>query len=348
MTATTHIAHTRRFSRGTSLLVLAVLAVAISLTPTLSLGSAQAGRANGSYSWPVRPFNRQHPIRGYLGDPRMAFIGPPTARTLMSGSGTFSFHFGVDIAAPDGTPVYPVRSGTVAIVNSEAVQVSSGDGFAAQYWHIVPQVRNGQQVVAYRTVLGRITRAAHHVHFTELENGAAVNPLAPGHLAPYSDRTKPTVSSITFRRTLSGAPLLNEFVSGRVYLVADVLDKPAMPVRAPKRWRNMPVTPALVTWRIEQLQTGRVVVPRTVAFDVRHTIPSNDSFRAFYAPGTHQNMPQFATKRFWWMPGKYLIRLGPAAFDTHRLRNSVYRVVVTATDSRGNQSSGSESFTVNN
>ena len=348
MTTNSHIRHTRHIGRGTIVLILAVLAGALSLTSVLSLGSAQASRTTGSYGWPVKPFDRQHPIRGYFGDPRTVFTGAPSARKLMSGNGAFSFHFGVDIAAPDRTPVYPVRSGTVTALTSEWVRVSSGDGFEAEYWHIDHVVHVGQQVTAHQTVLGRILKASHHVHFSERANGRWVNPLAAGHLGPYQDHTRPVVSSITFRRTPAGAPMLNEFVSGRIHLVADVFDEPAMPVQSPKRWRGMPVSPALVTWRIERLQTGKVVVSRTTAFDVRWTIPANDSFRAIYAPGTHQNMPQFTTRRFWWMPGKYLVDLAHGTFDTHRLHNGVYRAVVTATDTRGNQASGSESFTVTN
>jgi peptidase M23-like protein len=347
-TKTSHTGHTRRIGRGTILLVVALAAIGISSTSILSLGSAQATPSTGSYSWPVKPFNRQHPIRGYFGDPRTVFTGAPSARKLMSGAGTLSFHFGVDIAAPDRTPVYPVRSGRVTALNGEWVRVSSGDGFEAEYWHIDHVVHVGQQVTAYQTVLGRILKASHHVHFSERSNGRWVNPLAPGHLSPYQDHTRPVVSSITFRRTPGAAPRLNEFVSGRMHLIADVFDEPAMPVQSPRSWRGMPVSPALVTWSIERLQTGRVVVPSRTAFDVRRTIPDNGAFGAFYAPGTHQNMPQFTTRRFWWMPGKYLFDLGHGTFDTHRLHNGVYRLVVTATDTRGNRASGSESFTVTN
>ena len=33
-----------------------------------------------SYGWPVKPFNRQHPVRGSFGDPRSVFRGTPTLR----------------------------------------------------------------------------------------------------------------------------------------------------------------------------------------------------------------------------------------------------------------------------
>ena len=151
----------------------------------------------------------------------------------MRGPGAFSFHFGVDIAAPDGTAVYAVRSGTASIANDECVGVLSDSGFSAQYWH--------------KTVLGHIAKGSHHVHLTELHNRLPVNPLAPGHLTPYADHTTPTVSSISFRNAPAGREIAPEFLRGRVYMVVDAHDMPAMPVRSPARWRDLPVAPALLT-----------------------------------------------------------------------------------------------------
>ena len=47
------------------------------------------------YGWPLRPFNQQHAIRGAFGDPRF-------------GAQQRNFHFGIDIPARGGTPVYAV------------------------------------------------------------------------------------------------------------------------------------------------------------------------------------------------------------------------------------------------
>ena len=51
---------------------------------------AFAGGAS-AYGWPVRPFNKQHPIRGGFGDPRtvfsLGFFSNP-----WEGPGSFSFH----------------------------------------------------------------------------------------------------------------------------------------------------------------------------------------------------------------------------------------------------------------
>ena len=238
--------------------------------------------------------------------------------------------------------------GIATVVNHEAVGVSTEDGSAMQYWHIAPAVRTGEQVVAYQTVIGHVTKAAHHVHLTELRDGQALNPLAPGHLTPYADHTTPVVSAITARHGPAGREIAPEFVTGRVHLIADAHDLPAMPVLSPARWRGLPVAPALVRWRIERVKTGKVVVSERTAFDVRSTLPSNDAFWKYYARGSHQNMLQFTTRRYWEQPGKYLFRLTRGAFDTRRLHDGLYRVVVTVTDTRGNGSPSRQLITVYN
>jgi len=47
-------------------------------------------------------------------------------------------------------------------------------------------------------------------------------------------------------------------------------------------------------------------------------------------------------------PGVYLFRLAPGGFDTRRLPDDVYELVVTATDIRGNHSSTLQRFSVHN
>jgi murein DD-endopeptidase MepM/ murein hydrolase activator NlpD len=57
--------------------------------------------AQPAYLWPLKPFDKQHPVRGFFCDPRIA-------------AGGKTFHFGIDIAAPAGTPVYAVAPGSVS------------------------------------------------------------------------------------------------------------------------------------------------------------------------------------------------------------------------------------------
>ena len=75
-----------------------------------------------AYPWPVEPFDRQHAIRGNFGDPR-------TLRGSIDAAGwnPLSFHSGVDIQAPDGTPVYAVEGGEVAITEPYAIAVGTPD-----------------------------------------------------------------------------------------------------------------------------------------------------------------------------------------------------------------------------
>ena len=78
---------------------------------------------SSSYGWPVKPFDRQHPVRGSFGDPRSVFRGDPTLRGLMTSRCACSHHAGIDISAADGTAVYAVRSGIVRIVTPQWVEV---------------------------------------------------------------------------------------------------------------------------------------------------------------------------------------------------------------------------------
>jgi murein DD-endopeptidase MepM/ murein hydrolase activator NlpD len=316
------------------------------LTGAFSLSAGRAAASAPSYGWPVKPFDRAHAVRANFGDPRTVFHGPPTQRALMTSGGTFSFHFGIDISVPDGTAVYAVRSGTVRLLSPRTVQVTSGDGFATQYWHIVPSVRPGQNAVAYVTVLGRVMKGYEHVHFTELDHGRPVNPLAPGHIAPYDDDAAPVIRGISLRAGETPLELLPESVSGRIVPVANVYDMPALPVAG--LWAGLPVAPALVTWRIEGAKDGRIVSPERTALDVRRTIPSNRYFWRYYARGSRQNMCPFAAQRAWRTSGAYLYRLTRAPLDTTRFPNGIYRLVVTAADIRGNETSQAEVFVIRN
>jgi murein DD-endopeptidase MepM/ murein hydrolase activator NlpD len=304
----------------------------------------QSGRSF-SYGWPVKPFDRQHPVRGNFGDPRSVFRGAPTRAGLMNSQCACSYHQGIDIAANDGAAVYAVRDGTVRIVTLDRVEVDSGEGVAFQYWHIAAQVRTGDRVQAGREVLGHILRGSEHVHLTELKDGKAVNPLASGHIGPYADNTTPAVSSITFRRHDTGPELLPEYVHGSVEIVAAAADTPALTV--PGRWTNLPVTPAKLTYRITSFPAGDTVVAETTAMDVTGTLPATNDIWHTYARGTHMNMVQMGVHRYWYEPGAYLFKLA-ASFDTRRLKDGVYRLTVTAWDTAGNHSATGQIFQVHN
>ena len=329
----------------------AAIASLVAATLLLSAAAATAAAStsqhtSSTYPWPVKPFDQPHPVRGSFGDPRTLFHGPPTQRTLESGSGSFTFHTGVDISAPDGTAVYPVVSGTVAFTMRDWLAVDSGDGRVFQYWHITPAVAKGAHVEAGQTVLGQIRRGSGHVHLTEIDGGVTTNPLAPGHLSPYTDTTVPTASAIEFRASVAGRDLMPELLRGRVEILATVRDMPTLPV--PGAWADLPVMPALVTWTIERAGTHTLVGPTHTAFDVRSTLPSPTAFWHVYARGTHQNMSVFGKHYSYMQPGVYTLRLAPGGFDTHALKDGVYELAVTTTDIRGNRSTTVQRFSIHN
>ena len=137
------------------------------------------------YQWPLRPFDRPHPVRGYFNDPRI------------SGSSR-AFHFGIDIAAPNDTAVYAVRAGVVHRHGPQALSVLDGD-VSFGYWHIIPAVRHHQHIQRHQLV-GHIAAPWLHVHFDERRAGLYRDPLRPGALIPWQDTTRPRVTSIVFSR----------------------------------------------------------------------------------------------------------------------------------------------------
>jgi hypothetical protein len=266
----------------------------------------------GSYGWPVRPFNRQHPVRAYFDDPRIG----RTARL---------FHFGIDIAASDGAAVYAVEPGRVWVHGESVAVVSAGRVFG--YWHIVPAVATSQYVGRHQ-LLGHIGKGWGHVHFAESINRQYRNPLRPGALAPYRDTTAPTIVA-------AGADGRSQVVRGRVTLVANAFDTTAP--RVPGAWRDEPVTPALVSWR---LLTGDSASRRwRTAADFRSTFMPAVAFSRIYAASTTQNhMGE---------PGLYCFNLA-RGFDTRSLPDGTYRLQVAIQDSRANRSVASVQLTIAN
>ena len=320
-----------------------VLVLAAALIP-----SPQASATSRGYGWPVKPFDRPHPVRGGFGDPRTVFESLPSQSAVLTGSGKFSFHFGVDIAAPNGTPVYPVISGIVRLVEygkpREHVEVAGEDGRWYHYWHIRPRVRVGQRVEARNTVLGTILAPYKHVHFAEFRGHQPVNPIASGHLTPYADTTTPEVTSISVRESDVGPAVMPSLIRGRVVFVAEAYD--TRELRIPGVWNDMPVTPARVSWQLTSLTTKRAA--GGVAADFRTTTPSNGRFWSYYARGTYQNMSVFGSHYSWAQPGSFLFRLTRSSFDTRSVPDGVYDLVVTASDLAGHSSSRSLRLTIRN
>jgi murein DD-endopeptidase MepM/ murein hydrolase activator NlpD len=305
MTTSWLTSHTRRTRRGRAL-------VAALVCTFVSAGHANAARP--SYSWPVKPFDRQHPIRSFFGDPR---IGPGDDGRL-----EHTFHFGIDIHAHSGTAVYATVDGVVSFnpLHSDVVLVTARGGTIHEYWHVRPAVRGGQWVTARHTVVGHVS-CCDHVHFAERHGTTYVNPLRVGGLGPYRDRTCPFVRDFAVQR--DDRPLRTHRVSGRVDLVVEAYD-PA-PMALPEPWTGNPVTPARLSWRL--IHNGRQVTPWVTAIDFRRTEPPDSAYDSVYAVWTRQNKRAH--------PGRYRFVLA-TGWDSRRLADGRYEIDVEAADTKGN------------
>jgi murein DD-endopeptidase MepM/ murein hydrolase activator NlpD len=297
-----------RVVRGPLRLLIALSALAL-LVPA----------AASAYGWPIKPFYQQHLVRGYFNDPRL--------------SGDESgFHFGVDISAPDGTPVYAIDPGTVRLHGQTVSIVPKRGGHRLSYWHVVPAVAKGQRVRRHQ-LIGRVVAGAEHVHLAEYQNGTYINPLRLGGLAPYIDDTVPQVPSLTFYS--GGRPIAPEAVTGTVDITAEAFDTPPVPIPLP--WNQAIFTPSLIRWRIVQ---GQNTIRRwETPVDFRTFLLPMDLFTFVYAPGTFQNK---AGRR-----GRYDFYLAHQ-FDTRVLPNGSYVLQVDALDEQENVGQALFAFTVRN
>ena len=269
-----------------------------------------------AYGWPVKPFHRQHPVRGFFGDPRIGM----TPKGMHSG-----FHFGIDISCANGTPVYATLDGTVRLESfrPEVVAIVGRDGRTEfEYWHIRPAVANGTRVSAYRTLIGWTQPPWEHVHFSERRDGVYVNPLRPGALGPFADATRPWLKEL--RADADGAVLSTRSIRGTVDLVVEAYDE--TPIRVPGRWGGKPVTPALLRWRVLSTR-GRVMQGWRTAIDHRLVKPDDSAYTSQYAQWTRQN------KRG--RPGRYRFVLAQR-WDTRTLADARYTVEIAASDVSGN------------
>ena len=101
-------------------------------------------------------------------------------------SGTRKFHYGVDLAAPTGRPIYATRAGVVDTASYQAggagnyVQINHGDGYKSIYMHMTHYVVSVGQYVSQGQVIGYCGSTGGstgpHLHFGISYNGTYVNP----------------------------------------------------------------------------------------------------------------------------------------------------------------------------
>lgn len=102
-------------------------------------------------------------------------------------AGASSFHQGVDLSAPQGTPVYATRAGRVTVASYSGgagyyVTINHLDGFSSIYMHLNNYVVSAGQTVSAGQLIGYVGNSGiatgYHLHFGIAYNGAYVNPAS--------------------------------------------------------------------------------------------------------------------------------------------------------------------------
>lgn len=99
--------------------------------------------------------------------------------------GDWRFHYGIDLAAPSGTPIYATRAGRVTRTTYDSssgyyVVLDHGDGFESKYLHMTHYIVSPGQSVSAGQVIGYVgstgASTGAHLHFSIMYNGQHVNP----------------------------------------------------------------------------------------------------------------------------------------------------------------------------
>ena len=308
--------------------------------------------------WPVRPHNRQHPIRGSFLDPR-----PDPERGAI-------YHDGIDVAVRDDRPergaptgrthrVYAIEGGPVFLATPSGVRGFVHVGHFG-YGHVDAAVLTGE-IVTPGQHIGWTCKNDWHVHLSEFvfTSGGGrlmVNPLRPGgKLHPFVDAAAPEIREIRFYTPAAPAwgrrpntsvarlpPAGERLNRDRLVGLVDVRVRVSDPQTfigwfQELPWLASPHHPFRLAVRIVAVPSGRVVRRREV-FRAEQLLGL--SAGRHFAPGTEQNLPANGCMRLHSSvrcDGRYWFRLFPLRYwDTASLPDGRYRLEVRAWDVAGN------------
>jgi hypothetical protein len=318
--------------------------------------------------WPVRPHDRQHPIRGSFLDPRP----DPSLGAI--------YHDGIDIAVRDDRPeqghppdrthrVYAIEGGPVSFATPLGRRGNVRIGHFG-YGHVEPVVGMGE-VVAPGQHIGWTCAGDWHVHLTEFiptsGDPVRVNPLRPGgKVAPFVDTAPPAIREIRFytmanpdwgRRPLTSVarlpPAGQRIPRDRLFGRVDVRVRADDPQSFIGWFADLPHLaaphhPFRLAVSVFEDGTDRLV-RRREAYRAEQVL--DQPAGRHFAPGTEQNLPAGGCMRRHEdlrCDGIYWFRVFPQGWDTRRHPDGRYRVRVRVWDVAGNLSEANVLATVDN
>ncbi len=116
-----------------------------------------------------------------------SYVSSPFGEREAPTAGASSYHQGIDLAAPENTPIVASRSGTVltATYGSSGgfqVIIDHGDGYKSYYLHMIRYVVGSGQKVSQGQVIGYVgstgISTGNHLHFGIRTSSGYVNPAA--------------------------------------------------------------------------------------------------------------------------------------------------------------------------
>ena len=146
--------------------------------PATQPGSSGGGTSSGGSSGGVSS-------SGWLVPCAYRMVSSPFGERTAPTAGASTNHQGVDLSAPQGTPIYASRTGivTTATYGKSAgyyVSINHGDGFSSIYMHMTHFVVSVGQAVSAGQVIGYVgstgVSTGPHLHFGISYNGVYVNP----------------------------------------------------------------------------------------------------------------------------------------------------------------------------
>jgi len=230
--------------------------------------------------YPLLPQNQQHYINGTVGEER---------------GGRNRYHYGLDMASPNGTPVYSIEAGTYNAVNG-AVAV----GHYA-YVHVInhpPAWVDEVTPVEANQFIGEVT--AQHVHlqqstgdltnitgFEEQNQTAWINPI--GNLNPL-DIVAPDIDEARLYRqgNNNGAHITNTLtLFGQIDLRVNVEDAR---VNADGTGNGFGVAPYTINWEVLDLTNTVLHAYTGLSFA---NVPTNASALTLHGPNANWQTPNF-------------------------------------------------------
>ncbi len=100
--------------------------------------------------------------------------------------GQWKMHYGIDMAAPAGTPIYATRTGVVTVATyhwsaGNYVNINHADGYTSIYMHMTHYIVNVGDYVSAGQIIGYVGNTGgstgNHLHFGIAYNGVYQDPL---------------------------------------------------------------------------------------------------------------------------------------------------------------------------